>query len=112
MCSLARRSLIEGDERTLRRGTSTAGREAIILGAGDGPCAVLALGARDMSVATRSGAATPWTRLRYAMAPALRRRPQKPRRHMRDSGRRATGYQTGGCLTALAATKIMSSPPR
>jgi uncharacterized cupin superfamily protein len=42
--------LVEGEERTLRAWDffhCPAGTEHVIVGAGDGPCAVLALGARD-----------------------------------------------------------------
>src|SRR5262245_25312951 len=45
--------LVEGEERPLRQWDFVhcpAGTEHIILGAGDGPCVVLAVGARDRSV--------------------------------------------------------------
>jgi uncharacterized cupin superfamily protein len=51
--------LVEGEERPLRQWDFVhcpAGTEHIILGAGDGPCVVLAVGARDRSIGPDWGA--------------------------------------------------------
>jgi uncharacterized cupin superfamily protein len=53
--------VIEGEERPLRRWDFVhcpAGTKHTILGAGDGPCLVLAVGARDRSVGPKWGGYT------------------------------------------------------
>ncbi|MDX6524050.1 MAG: hypothetical protein QOI17_1563 [Gaiellales bacterium] len=53
--------LVEGEERPLRRwdlAHCPAGTEHIIIGAGDGPCVVLCVGARDRSTGADWGAYT------------------------------------------------------
>ena len=53
--------IVEGEERPLRRWDfvhSPAGTKHTILGAGDGPCLVLAVGARDRSVGPEWGGYT------------------------------------------------------
>ena len=53
--------VLEGEERTLRRWDFVhcpAGTNHVLVGAGDGPCLVLAVGARDRSTGTDWGAYT------------------------------------------------------
>jgi len=60
--------LIEGEERPLRRWDFVhcpPGTKHIILGAGDGPCAVLAIGARDPTSTDWGGYAVDATALRH-----------------------------------------------
>ena len=57
--------IVEGEERPLRQWDFVhcpPGTKHMIVGAGDAPCVVLAVGARDARSTTRTGAATPWTR--------------------------------------------------
>ena len=54
-------AIVEGEERPLRRWDFVhcpAGTEHVIIGAGDGPCVILAVGARDRSTGPDWGAYT------------------------------------------------------
>ena len=93
--------IIEGEERPLRQWDFVhcpPETKHIIVGAGDGPCVVLAVGALSTK-APPGGADIPWTRLRPSTAPASRRRRQIRSRHTlcyRSSSRRNTatsGYR-------------------
>ena len=78
--------IIEGEERRLRLWDFVhcpAGTKHVIVGAGDAPCLVLAVGARDQSTG-QTGAATRWTRSRCTTAPASSRRPPIRSRRGRD----------------------------
>ncbi len=79
--------IIEGEERPLRQWDFVrcpAGTNHVIVGAGEGPSVVLAVGARTAQRA-RAGAPTPWTKPRYATAQASsRKRPISSRRTPRS----------------------------
>ena len=83
-------AIVEGEERPMRPWDllhCPAGTNHVIVGAGDGPCVVLAVGARDRRRQARTGAATRWTKPRSAMAPASSRRRPTRTRLMRGSPR-------------------------
>ena len=75
--------IVEGEERPLRQWDFVhcpPETKHVIVGAGTGPCLVLAIGARDLSATARTGAATRSTRPRSGTVPASsRRRPTRPR---------------------------------
>ncbi len=76
-------AIVEGEERALRQWDflhCPPGASHVIVGAGEGPCLVLAVGARDRSRG-RTGAPTRSTRPRNAAVPASSaRRPTRARR--------------------------------
>ena len=73
-------AIVEGEERPLRRWDLVhcpAGTNHVIVGAGDGPCVVLA-SAPATARRARTGAPTPWTKRRSATAQASSaRRPER-----------------------------------
>ncbi len=90
--------IVEGEERPLRQWDLVhcpAGTKHVIVGAGAGPCLVLAVGARDRSTGPDWGG-YPWTRPRCATVPASTRRRPTPRwRTRRVSTREPTAYRDG-----------------
>jgi uncharacterized cupin superfamily protein len=75
--------IVEGEERPLRQWDffhCPAGTKHIIVGAGDAPCVVLAIGARE-HLADADWVATRWMKRRSGMAQALRRKRPIRRRH-------------------------------
>lgn len=74
-------SIVEGEERQLRRWDllhCPAGTEHVIIGAGDGPCVMLAVGARDRSKGEDWGAYTVDATAQRHRAGSSARRPNRP----------------------------------
>ena len=91
--------IVEGEERTLRQWDFVhcpAGTNHVIVGAGDGPSVVLAVGARDQSTGP-DWAPTPWTRPHSATAQASsRRRSTSTRRTRRSASVNQLGIARAG----------------
>lgn len=80
-------AIVEGEEHPLRRWDFVhcpPGTSHVIIGAGEGPCLVLAVGARNRSRAP-TGAPTPLMKPRNATAPVSRGRRPTLTRRMPDS---------------------------
>jgi uncharacterized cupin superfamily protein len=90
--------LVEGEERPLRRWDFVhcpPGTKHTIVGAGEGPCLVLAVGARDRSTGAEWGAYTvDEAALRHG-AGVERETTSPEEAYARFAGGRLTGYRTG-----------------
>ena len=95
--------IVEGEERSLRQWAFVhcpPETSHVIVGAGDGPCLVLAVGARERSVDNPDWVAYPGTRRRAGTERASRnRRPSRPRPMPGSVRRQPTAYRDGGCRT-------------
>ena len=90
--------VVEGEERPLRQWDFVhcpPETKHVIVGAGDGPCLVLAVGARDRSVGPDWGG-TPWTRPRASHGAAVEQETTEPSEAYAGLvKRRPTAYREG-----------------
>jgi len=105
--------IVEGEERPLRQWELVhcpAGTKHVIVGAGDAPCLVLAVGARDKTKGPDwGGAAIPLTRRRSATTPASSgrrrtgRRPTRASHHACTRGSARAGFPNRRATRTLRA---------
>ena len=92
--------IVEGEERPLRQWDFVhcpPETNHVVVGAGEGPCVVLAVGARDRSTGPDWGG-TRWTRPRFGTARASsRRRPSRRRPTRRSRGASLRSTARAGC---------------
>ena len=91
-------AIVEGEERPLRQWDFVhcpAGTNHVLVGAGDGPCIVLAAGARDRSTGPDWGAYTVDEAAQRHGAASSRRRPTRKRRTPGSPRAASRGYREG-----------------